>query len=75
MKTFCVISEALEAEGKNLELHIENVKAELLENNPVFSKLDSWMEDKLKEARSNYIFEHMWDAHAKAIQVPKPSIL
>jgi hypothetical protein len=59
----------LEAEVKNLEIHIENVKAELLENNPVFSKLDSWMEDKLKEARADYISEHMWDAHTNAIKV------
>ena len=69
MKTYSVISATLDLEKTDLERHISNLELELVENYPVFSKLNSWMQDKLREARMEFMNKHMWDAHTNAIKV------
>ena len=64
-----MISDALDSEKSHLERHISNLELELVENFPVLSKLNSWMQDKLREARIEYMNEHLWDAHTNAIKV------
>jgi hypothetical protein len=71
MKTFCIVKNVLETQSLNLRLHCEEVEETLRENHPVFSKVESFMEDKVREARAKFSFDHIWDAHNNAIQVYK----
>lgn len=69
VKTFCIIQQALEAQELDLAKHCTEVEADLNTNNEVFSRLNTWMEDKMREAKLKFYEEHKWDAHNSAIEV------
>ena len=66
---------ALEAQDLDLAKHCLEVEADLRTNFKVFARLDTWMEDKMREAKIKYYEEHQWDAHNQAIQVNRLRVL
>jgi hypothetical protein len=71
VKTFCIIRETLEDGERSLQRHCSEVESDLKSGHPVFSRLETWMTDKMRETKIRFYQEHMWDAHNNAIQVQR----